>query len=217
MQPALEKIRVEDLVPYEKNPRTHSAEQISSIAASLKRFGWVAPVLIDERNVIIAGHGRLEAAKQAWSEGARVAGCDEGIIPCVRSRGLTPQQIIALRVADNKLAQLSHFDDEMLSESLRALSESILDAPEALGFTESELSDILASPDQDQEEADDDMESADVPAERDPYSVISFSCIVSADQSRMIQDSLADEMARISLESHGEALVAICRRYSGAQ
>ncbi len=110
------KIKVEyvalgELKAYERNTRTHSKEQVKQLEASIKEFGFTNPVLIDEDNVLIAGHGRTEAA--------RALGMAE--VPAIRIKGLTEAQRNALRIADNSLALNAGWDVEALREELEAL------------------------------------------------------------------------------------------------
>ncbi len=125
---------VEQLIPYERNPRTHSEAQISQIAASVKEFGWTSPILIDEGNGVIAGHGRLMAARKL--------GMVE--VPCIILEGLTETQKRALVIADNRLALNAGWDEELLATELRDLAESDLDL-DMLGFEDFELDRYLNS------------------------------------------------------------------------
>ena len=95
--------KVEDLIPYERNSRTHSEEQIEKVVASIKEFGWTNPILIDEEQGIIAGHGRLEAAKRL--------GMKE--VPVLVLTGLTEAQKRAYIIADNKLALEAGWDEDL--------------------------------------------------------------------------------------------------------
>src|SRR5690242_11149599 len=100
------------LRPRDRNPRTHTPKQIKQIAASIKEFGFVNPVLTDGKNGIIAGHGRVEAAK--W------LGMSD--IPTVRVDHLTPDQVRAYVIADNRLAELAGWDRKLLALELEDLS-----------------------------------------------------------------------------------------------
>jgi ParB-like chromosome segregation protein Spo0J len=100
----LEFVPVESLIPYARNSRTHSDAQVAQIAASIKEFGFTNPVLIDEADGIIAGHGRLLAARKL--------GMAE--VPCLRLGYLSEIQKRAYVIADNKLALNSGWDDELL-------------------------------------------------------------------------------------------------------
>jgi ParB-like chromosome segregation protein Spo0J len=99
------------LVPYARNPRTHSDEQIEQIAASIVEFGWTNPVLVDSDAGILAGHGRLAAAKRLGLEQ----------VPVVVLDHLTPAQRRAYVIADNKLALNAGWDEELLRLELAAL------------------------------------------------------------------------------------------------
>src|SRR5215468_5044416 len=100
------------LKPRARNPRTHTKKQIQQIAASIKEFGFISPVLIDGSDEIIAGHGRVEAAK--------FIGMSD--VPTVRVDHLTPAQIRAYVIADNKLAENAGWDRELLTLELQELS-----------------------------------------------------------------------------------------------
>lgn len=102
------------LIPYARNSRTHSPQQTQQIASSIKEFGFTNPVLIDEENGIIAGHGRVLAAQ--------LLGMDE--VPCIVLSGMTEAKKRAYVIADNKLALNAGWDDEMLRlefEDLKAM------------------------------------------------------------------------------------------------
>jgi hypothetical protein len=120
------------LKPRIKNPRTHSESQLRQIEASIKRYGFLNPILIDEKYEVIAGHGRLEAAKRRGSV----------TVPTVCVSHLTPAQVRAYVIADNKIAENAGWDRKLLALELEELKIS---APEcvALGFSEPELDALL--------------------------------------------------------------------------
>ena len=121
-----------DIIPYAMNSRTHSDEQVAQVAASIKEFGFTNPILVDEFNVIIAGHGRLMAAKKL--------GLDQ--VPTITLEGLTEAQRKAYVIADNKLALNAGWDDQALQTELERLQE--LDFDLALtGFDPDELAKLL--------------------------------------------------------------------------
>jgi ParB-like chromosome segregation protein Spo0J len=120
------------LKPRPKNPRTHTAKQIKQIAASIKEFGFVNPVLIDGAGGIIAGHGRVEAAK--------LLGMSD--IPVVRVDHLTPTQIRAYVIADNRLAENAGWDSALLALELQELSVDLNFDVTVTGFETAEI-DIL--------------------------------------------------------------------------
>jgi DNA modification methylase len=130
-----ETLNIESLIPYAKNSRTHSAEQVAQIASSIREFGWTNPVLIDGQGTIIAGHGRVMAA--------RALNIVE--IPCIRLTHLSESQIRAYVIADNKLALNAGWDEEMLNSELRALAEEG-DIVKITGFSDEELAELLLPP-----------------------------------------------------------------------
>lgn len=130
----IESLPVSDLIPYARNSRTHSDEQVTQIAASIREFGFTNPVLIDSNGTIIAGHGRVMAAKKV--------GLAE--VPCLRVQHLSPSQIRAYVIADNKLALNAGWDDEMLKAELLTLQEEGFNT-DLIGFSDDELNALLNS------------------------------------------------------------------------
>ncbi len=119
-----------DLVPHAQNPRAHNREQIRAIARSIESFGFNAPILIDQDNRILAGHGRFEAAKLLKLQSA----------PVIRLEHLTEAQARAYMLADNKLTDRSSWDDRKVAIVLKELSEIALDFEiEATGFETPEI------------------------------------------------------------------------------
>lgn len=125
---------VDTLIPYARNSRVHSPFQISQIAKSIREFGFTNALLLDEDNGIIAGHGRLAAAKQVGLE----------TVPCVTLIGLTETQKKALVIADNKLALNASWDVDMLAMELGDISsdDDGFDL-ETIGFSTKQLSKLL--------------------------------------------------------------------------
>ena len=123
---------VSELIPYVKNSRTHSDEQVAQIAASIKEFGWTNPILIDGQNGIIAGHGRLMAARKLGYEK----------VPTIELKDLTETQKKAYIIADNRLALNAGWDNEMLTIELNDLLADGF-ALELLGFDPKELNALL--------------------------------------------------------------------------
>jgi DNA modification methylase len=136
--------RVDELIPYDKNPRTHSAEQISQIAASIAQFGFLNPILVDTAAGIIAGHGRLQAAKQLGL----------AQVPVVVLDHLTETQKRAYVIADNKLALNAGWDNDLLRDEMNALAEEDFDL-DLLGFDGAELDDIMFSDEEAASDEDD--------------------------------------------------------------
>ena len=121
-----------DLIPYVNNARTHSDEQITQIASSIKEFGFNNPILIDGENGVIAGHGRLMAAKKL--------GLDQ--VPTIELTGMTEAQKKAYILADNKIALNSGWDYDLLKIEISELPKNIF---ELTGFTENELENLYES------------------------------------------------------------------------
>jgi len=124
----IEQIPTADLIPYARNSRTHSDEQVAQIAASIREFGFCNPVLIDAQNTIIAGHGRVLAAGRMKLE----------TVPCLRLTHLTDAQRRAYVIADNRISENAGWNQEMLDEEIRSLAEESFDAA-LLGFDDEEL------------------------------------------------------------------------------
>jgi len=145
-----------DLIPYAGNARTHNEKQISQISASIRQFGFTNPVLIDENGSIVAGHGRVAAAKQL--------GMTE--VPTIALDHLTPAERRAYVIADNRLAELAGWDAEILKIEFQALAELDLDFDlEITGFETAELDLLLDGDVADGEDPDDVLPEAlpDVP------------------------------------------------------
>ena len=131
-QREIEHVSIEALIPFARNSRTHSDEQVAQIAASIKEFGFTNPVLIDKDGGIIAGHGRVMAARKLkMSE-----------VPCIRLSHLSPTQIRALVIADNKLALNAGWDNEMLALEFKDLMEQGFDV-ELTGFSQDEIDALM--------------------------------------------------------------------------
>lgn len=124
--------RVEDLIPYVNNARTHSDDQVTQIASSIKEFGFNNPILTDGENGVIAGHGRLLAAKKLGLE----------TVPTIELSGLSEAQKKAYILADNKIALNSGWDEELLKIELDDLQLQGIDL-ETVGFSAEELQNII--------------------------------------------------------------------------
>jgi hypothetical protein len=124
---------VDKLIPWARNPRTHSEAQIAQIAASIAEFGFLNPILVDTKAGIIAGHGRLLAARKLGMTG----------VPVIVLDHLSEAQKRAYVIADNKLAENAGWDDEMLRVEIEALQEEGFDT-KLIGFEDVELAQLLA-------------------------------------------------------------------------
>ena len=140
----IETRQVADLIPYAANSRTHSDAQVAQIAASIKEFGWTNPILIDGDNTIIAGHGRLLAARKLGMES----------VPAIVLDHLSKAQQRALVIADNKLTLNAGWDTDMLEAELKLLMEDDFDLL-LTGFDIGEINGILL----DREEGETDAEA----------------------------------------------------------
>lgn len=129
--PSIKKVKTVDLIPYARNSRTHSDEQINQIAASIKEFGFLNPIIIDGENGIIAGHGRVMAANKLNIKE----------LPCVDASHLSETQRRAYVIADNKLALNSGWDIEMLRVEFDELQDAGFDL-ELTGFSLDEIADL---------------------------------------------------------------------------
>ena len=128
--------QINNLKPYQRNARTHSKKQIKQIAASIEEFGFTNPVLIDGAGRIIAGHGRVEAAKLLGRTS----------VPTIRLEHLSSAQVRAYIIADNRLAELAGWDDEILASELQVLSTLDLDFDlELTGFETAEIDLLIGS------------------------------------------------------------------------
>lgn len=144
--------KVAELIPYVNNSRTHSDDQVAQIAASIKEFGWTNPILVDSENGIIAGHGRLMAARKLGHTK----------VPTIELKDLTEAQKKAYVIADNKLALNAGWDNDVLKIELENLQELGFDL-DVLGFDAKEL-DALLEPEQIEGLTDEDA-VPDVPEE----------------------------------------------------
>jgi DNA modification methylase len=154
----LESVPVEALIPYARNSRTHSDEQVAQIAASIREFGFNNPVLVGADNDIIAGHGRVLAARKLGLEA----------VPCLRLDHLTEAQKRAYVIADNKLALNAGWDDELLKLELVSLRDDEVFDLALTGFSDSELEALLEV-----QTIEGETDADEVPeAKLDPVSVI---------------------------------------------
>jgi DNA modification methylase len=177
-----------ELIPYARNPRTHSDAQVAQIAASIREFGWTNPVLVDGQNGIIAGHGRVLAARKLGLER----------VPVIELAHMSEAQKRANVLADNQLALNAGWDDELLRLELSDLSELGFDLG-LIGFGEGELERLLAGTKQGLTD-DDDAPALPEQAVTRPgdlwvlgdHQVLCGDATVVADLERVLGGSLAD-------------------------
>jgi ParB-like chromosome segregation protein Spo0J len=200
----LETIQIDALIPYARNSRTHSDAQVAQIAASIKEFGFTNPILIDKDGGIIAGHGRVLAARKLKM--------DE--VPCIRLSHLTEVQAKALVIADNKLALNAGWDDEMLRVEFAELEYEGIDLT-ITGFTLEEIEAL---------KFDDDAE-AEMPelkdGDKEPFQQKTFT--LHDDQAEVVDNAITlartNPLADTGLNenTNGNALAFICHQWLEAR
>jgi ParB-like chromosome segregation protein Spo0J len=132
MPTKVEQLPTSSLTPYKKNTRVHSAGQVEKLTQSIRQFGFVIPILLNKQGQVIAGHGRLLAAKKLGLK----------TVPCIRATHLSEDQQRAYSIADNRLTELGGWNEELLSEELKALKTSSLELS-LTGFTDVEILSLL--------------------------------------------------------------------------
>jgi ParB family chromosome partitioning protein len=204
-KPTIENVPIGKLKAYDSNARTHSPEQVAQIAASMVEFGFTNPVLIDKRGTIVAGHGRVEAA--------RSLGLEE--VPCIRLEHLTEDQVRAYCLADNKLALNAGWDDAMLKAELDILKEEGFNM-DLTGFTDAEVEKILGQFDA---EAGEMPELSD--EDRQPFQQKTF--VLHDEQAEEVEAAIAKakEMGHgqsvVNENSNGNALAFVCQFFNREQ
>jgi ParB-like chromosome segregation protein Spo0J len=129
----IELVDVDDLIPYANNAKKHPAEQIARLCGIIREFGWTQPILIGADGGIIAGHGRVMAARKLEMDR----------VPCIRATDLTPTQIKALILADNKIGETG-WEVEMLKVEIESLNEDDPDLLAFIGFSAEEMEALCA-------------------------------------------------------------------------
>jgi DNA modification methylase len=149
---------LDKLRPYERNARTHPPEQVAQIAASMREFGFTIPALVDETGLLIAGHGRVLAAQRLVDEGRK----EFERIPVMVAAGWTDAQRRAYTIADNRLAETSTWDLDLLRLELGDLRALDFDLP-TIGWNDVELKELFSPPNKGQVDPDDVPEPPAVP------------------------------------------------------
>ncbi len=129
---------IDEVIPFEKNPRLND-QSVEKVAASLDEFGWQQPIVVDEQGIVIAGHTRLKAARRLGWE----------FVPVKVAKGLSPEQVAAYRLMDNKAGEDSEWEDEMLADILRELQAADYEL-DLTGFDDEEIDKLLAEDELDQ-------------------------------------------------------------------
>jgi len=134
-------INLKEIIPYANNPRNNDGEAVDKVAASIKEFGFNVPLVLDKDNVIICGHTRYKAAKKLH--------IDE--VPCVYADKLTPAQVKAYRIADNKVSEYATWNNDLLTIEIEQLQELDFDL-ELTGFEITEISDLISNDEEEESE-----------------------------------------------------------------
>ena len=197
----IEQLKVGDLIPYVNNSRTHSDEQVMQVASSIKEFGFTNPILIDDDSGIIAGHGRLMAAKKL--------GLDE--VPCIRLGHLSEAQRKAYVIADNQLALNSGWDLDSLRVEIERLDELDFDMG-LLGFDADVITKLL----------DIEAELPELPdGDRDPFQQKTF--VLHDEQVDLIDEAILKAKTSPQIDtglnenSNGNAISWICEQWLKGQ
>lgn len=198
--PTYKTFNIADLIPYARNSRTHSEAQVTKIAASIKEFGFLNPVIVDGENGIVAGHGRVMAAKKL--------GMEE--VPVIEASHLTEAQRRAYVIADNRLALDAEWDDEMLRVEFADLGDMGFD-PLLTGFAPEEVKSLDF----------DSGEEVGMPVlasgEKEPFQQKTFT--LHDEQAAIVDDAVT--LARtnpladtgINENSNGNAIALICQQW----
>lgn len=213
--------KVERLVPYTKlNVRVHPKEQVEQIAASITEFGFTAPILVDDKAGILAGHGRLSAAKKLGMK----------VVPVIQLKHLNEVQRRAYMIADNKIPLSAQWDAKRLDKELKALSKSGYDIL-ITGFSEADMARLTDDLDEmelretsrgggggagggsskDDDDDDDSVSSSIKPLP--PTDMVALNFIVSDKQRDFILEVIAQSKTQHKLKNNGDALVKICQQW----
>lgn len=195
----IEQINTSELKQYQNNSRTHSDKQVQQIAQSIKEFGFTNPILVDDNNEIIAGHGRLMGALSLEMEK----------VPCIRLTGLTEKQKRAYVIADNKIAENSDWDFDILKSEVANLSEEDYDL-DILGFNEELIDSILEPIEEEEQEEIKPKESKptanDSSNEYESSSIRQIILIYGSEEYTKVIESLHDYSQKNDLGSNTEAV-----------
>jgi ParB-like chromosome segregation protein Spo0J len=198
----IKQVEIEKLIPYVNNSRTHDDAQVAQIAASIKEFGWTNPILTDGDNGIIAGHGRLMAARKLGMT----------TVPVIELEGMTEAQKKAYVIADNKLALNAGWDLEVLKLELEALVDDGFNV-ELTGFSLDELNDLSYG---DESDVLDDMPNL-ASGDKEPFQQKTFT--LHDEQVSIVDDAIMKARTNpivdtgLNENSNGNALALICEQW----
>lgn len=190
--------------PYQRNPRSHSDDQVDAIRNSIRRFGFIKPIVVDEHDVILAGHGAYQAAR---AEGLKN-------VPIIRQRHLTDAEKAAYRIADNKIALRSEWDIEALFAELDALDQLDDIGIEDAGFDADELARLSDDLDELRLGGDPDADASgtDPNAPGGPGGVASLSLVFSSMAARKrVYKTLNEAVEFYGAQTLADALDRVCK------
>lgn len=200
----VEYISPDILVPYEKNSRKHTEMQIEKIVSSIREFGFNNPVLIDDDNGVIAGHGRLDAAKRI--------GFDK--IPCIRLTHLNESQRRAYIIADNRITEIGGgWDEELLREELKAIKDEGKISINLTGFTDEYLQELLREAAETERKTTGDSDEERGPRVTDDQ-YADFSLVCQHTTKLLVVSTLNEIKAAHNFGKMEDALVYLCEFYN---
>ena len=199
---------VQELIPYERNPKIHSEQQISQIAESIREWGWTVPVVIDDKGNLLAGHGRLYAAESL--------GITE--VPCVVAADWTEEQKKAYIIADNKVQENSSWDFSLLSAEIQNLSDQGFNL-DKLGLSETDISFLgNLSPDEEfkfdytpPEISESNSTVSDGPS-KTTEGYVEFAVVLEEADKKRLMDEINQVKSDHQIESTADALMVIVNR-----
>lgn len=139
----IKKVKIKDLKPYKRNAKIHSDYQIGLLKKSIEEFGFINPILIDENYNVLAGHGRIEAAKQLNIKD----------LPAITIEGMTEDEKRAYIIADNRLSELAEWDNRIIAQELKFLQEADFDTS-MTGFSAEDIDFSFLDENPDEDEAE---------------------------------------------------------------
>jgi hypothetical protein len=218
----VEHLRPGDLREFPGNPRVHPETQIAALARSMEELGFSEPIIVDEQNTILAGHGRLASARLVYERGGVIPNVPAGMVPVVRKYGLSQADKLEYVVADNRLSSLSVFDVSTLAAELAELQLAEIPAS-AMGFSGEDLTRInedsmrqrLAAMTEDVPEEENPDDNFTEPAYTDDN--VMFKALIPASQRGVVYAALEEAKEKYGAATTGDALVALLVAVGGTQ
>lgn len=200
---SIEQWPIDKVIPYERNPRAITDKAVEKVAASIKEFGWRQPIVVDGNGVILAGHTRWRAAKHLGLKK----------VPVVVAADLSPEKARAYRIADNRTAEETDWDNDLLTSELEELSRLLgEEGLPALGFDEKEINKLLAEThaaflDEHIEEGAPERDDGEVPND----GLVSLQFMVTPEERRLIMAALKRYALDHELDTTAQALVHLAK------